>query len=74
MDNLFEQMANISKAHAYDIMVEEVKFKKFIIDEIEKKIKDEDIAAIRDKAIFGEFDSLLKEIEFLIKKSRLPKI
>lgn len=74
MDNLFEQMAQITKAHAYDIMVEEVKFQKFIIDEIEKKIKDDDITAIREKAIFSEFDSLLKEIEFLINKSRLPKI
>jgi len=25
MDNLFEQMANISKAHGYDILVEQVK-------------------------------------------------
>lgn len=25
MDNLFEQFANISKAHAYDILVEQVK-------------------------------------------------
>lgn len=74
MDNLFEQIANISKAHAYDIMVEEVKFQRFIIDEIEKKIKDDDITAIREKAIFSDFDSLLKEIEFMIKKSRLPKI
>ncbi len=34
MDNLFEQFANISKAHAYDILADQVKELKEVIKQL----------------------------------------
>ena len=74
MDNLFEQMVNISKAHGYDILSKRCKQLETGLLEIERKITHPDIDAIRDKAIHSEFDELLKEIRKVIVKALTPEI
>lgn len=63
MDNLFEQISNISKAHAYDIVVEQVK-------ELKKSIRDLiEVGELEDLAFTEE--SQTTEFKEIVNKAKI---
>lgn len=64
MDNLFEHMANISKAHGYDILVDHVKELKQVIRDLIEKGDLEDLE-FTDKESTDDFKATLNKAKIL---------
>lgn len=64
MENLFEQMANISKAHAYDIVVEQVKELKEVMRQLIEVGELDDIT-FTDQDDTTKFQDIVKRAKIL---------
>lgn len=64
MDNLFEQIANISKAHGYDILVNQVKELKAVINDL-IEVGELDDLTFTEEAQTEEFKSIINKAKIL---------